>query len=93
MTLHVNSCFFDCLKDGNINSCRPVADLQKIFDTSSDAEIRKLENRVYDAAFEYEMMYDVMISVNIKNEEHFNYWPGALPYYDNVKKEGIVLAG
>jgi hypothetical protein len=26
-------------------------------------------------------------------EEHFNYWLGALPYYDNVRKEGIVLAG
>lgn len=64
-----------------------------ILTSLSDAEIKKLESRVYDTAFEYEMMYDVMISVNIKNEEHFNYWLGALPYYDNVKKEGIVLAG
>ena len=53
----------------------------------------ELEKKVYDIAFEYELMHDVMISVNIKNEEHFNYWLGALPYYDNVNKEGIVLAG
>ena len=58
----------------------------------SDAEIKVFENKVYDTAFEYEMMLDDMISVNIKNEEHFNYWLGALPYYNNIKKEGIVLA-
>lgn len=36
-------------------------------------------------------MHDVMISVNIKNEEHLNYWLGALLYYDNINNEGIVL--
>lgn len=64
-----------------------------ILTSLSDEEIRKIEFKVYDIAFEYEMMYEVMISVNVKNEEHFNYWLGALPYYDNVKREGIVLAG
>jgi predicted nucleotidyltransferase len=64
-----------------------------ILTSLTDDEIRTIENEVYDAAFEYGLTYDVMISVNIKNEEHFNYWLGALPYYDNVRKEGIVLAG
>ena len=36
---------------------------------------------------------DIDISVIVKNEEHFNYWLGALPFYDNVQKEGIVLNG
>jgi uncharacterized protein (UPF0332 family) len=27
----------------------------------------------------------VQISVIVKNEEHFNYWLGALPFYDNAK--------
>lgn len=75
--------------DFKINSDMDIMILTSL----SEAEIKKLESRVYDTAFEYEMMYGVMISVNIKNEEHFNYWLGALPYYDNVKKEGIVLAG
>ena len=64
-----------------------------ILTSLSDDEIKRLENEVYDMAFEYEMTYGIVISVNVKNEDHFNYWLGALPYYDNVKKEGIVLAG
>lgn len=75
--------------DFKINSDMDIMILTSL----SDAEIRHIENKVYDTAFEYQMMYDVIISVNIKNEDHFNYWLGALPYYDNVEKEGIVLVG
>ncbi len=40
------------------------------------------------------MLFDeVTISVNIKNRAHFLYWSDNLPYYRNVKKKGIVLAG
>ena len=75
--------------DFKINSDMDIMILTSL----SDSEIKEIEKKVYDIAFEYELMHDVMISVNIKNEEHFNYWLGALPYYDNVNKEGIVLAG
>lgn len=51
-----------------------------------------LYSSLSDIAYEYELSDEVMISVNIKNVEHFNYWLGALPYYDNVQKEGIMLA-
>lgn len=64
-----------------------------ILTTLTDNEIRAIENQVYDIAYDYELSDRVRISVNIKNEEHFNYWLGALPYYDNIRKEGIVLAG
>lgn len=64
-----------------------------ILTSLSDTDIKKIENEVYDVSFEYELNYDVMISINIKNEKHFNYWLGALPYYDNVEREGIILAG
>ena len=33
------------------------------------------------------------ISIIVKNEEHFKYWLGALPFYDNVVKEGVVIDG
>ena len=59
----------------------------------TESEIKGIENEVYDLAYDYGLEHDVTISVNIKNEEHFNYWLGALPYYDNIKREGIVLAG
>ena len=39
------------------------------------------------------MDYDIDISVVIQNKERFNYWLGALPFYNNVQKEGIVLNG
>ena len=64
-----------------------------ILTTLTDDEIRAIENQVYDTAYDYELSDQVQISVNIKNEEHFNYWLGALPYYDNIRNEGIVLAG
>ena len=37
------------------------------------------------------MDHGVVINPVIKNEEHFNYWLGALPFYDNVKKDGVVI--
>ncbi len=64
-----------------------------ILTSLSESEIRKIENEVYDIAYDYGLEYSVTISINIKNEEHFNYWLGALPYYDNIKREGIILAG
>lgn len=63
-----------------------------ILTSLSEQEIKGIENTIYDIAYEYQLSDEVMISVNIKNVEHFNYWLGALPYYDNVRKEGIVLA-
>lgn len=64
-----------------------------ILTSLTESGIRGIENKVYDLAYDYGLEYGVAISVNIKNEEHFNYWLGALPYYDNIKREGVVLAG
>ena len=64
-----------------------------ILTSMSDPEIREIENRVYDTAYDYQLSDNIMISVNIENASHFNYWLGALPYYDNIEREGIVLAG
>lgn len=62
-----------------------------ILTSLNDDGIRKIENSVYDIASDYELSENVHISVSIKNIDHFNYWLGALPYYDNIEKEGIVL--
>ena len=64
-----------------------------ILTSMSDDEIRDIENQVYDIAYDYQLSDNVMISVNIKNADHYNYWLGALPYYDNVEKDGVVLVG
>ena len=61
--------------------------------TLTDKEIGTVETEIFDIAFDFLMDYGVDISVIIKNEEHFNYWLGALPFYDNVQREGVVLDG
>ena len=64
-----------------------------VLTTLTDKEIEQIETEIYDLAFDYLMDYGVDISVVIKNEEQFNYWLAALPFYDNVRKEGMVLNG
>ncbi len=63
-----------------------------VLTTLTDEEIRQIKTTIYDVAFDFQMEYGVDISVVIKNEAHFNYWLGALPFYDNVQKEGVVLS-
>lgn len=56
-----------------------------------EEKIKPFEYELYDVAFDFFMEYDVDISVIVKNKDHFNYWLGALPFYDNVEREGISL--
>ena len=58
-----------------------------------ESEIKPIEYILYDVAFDFLMEYGVDISVIVKNEEHFKYWLGALPFYDNVESEGVVING
>ena len=64
-----------------------------VLTTLTDSEIERVESKIYDLAFDFLMDYGVDISVVIKNENQFNYWLGALPFYDNVQREGMVLNG
>ena len=64
-----------------------------ILTTLSDQEIERIEGKIYDLAFDFLMDYGIDISVVIKNEDQFNYWLGALPFYNNVQREGIALHG
>lgn len=54
-------------------------------------QIKPIEYKLYDVAFDYFMEYGIDFSVIVKNEEHFQYWLGALPFYDNIEKEGVVI--
>lgn len=56
-------------------------------------KIEPIEDALYDVAFDLLMEYGVHISVIVKNEEHFQYWLGALPFYDNVEREGVEIVG
>lgn len=58
-----------------------------------DEEIKSKENMVYDVAFDIEMKTGIDISPVIKNEAQYEYWVDVLPYYRNVREEGIVVSG
>lgn len=64
-----------------------------ILTSMNENQILAVEDAVFDLAYDYELHYGIPISVNIKNEKHFSYWANALPYYRNIEKEGLVLAG
>lgn len=64
-----------------------------ILTTLADEEIAQIECEIFDIAFDFLIEYGVDISVILKNEDHFNYWLGVLPFYNNVQQEGVVLNG
>lgn len=60
--------------------------------TLSEVEIKQFENGIYDIAVDLELKYGKVLSPIIKNQEFFEYWSDTLPFYRNVKMEGIRLA-
>lgn len=58
-----------------------------------EEEIKKMENNVYDIAFEIEMSTGINISPIIKCEAQYEYWVDILPFYRNVREEGVVVSG
>ncbi len=57
----------------------------------SKEEIEKIENRIFDLAFDLELESGFIINPVLENEAHYKYWLGAVPFYDNVEREGIVI--
>lgn len=54
-------------------------------------EIKRIQNDIYDLAFELELSSGKDISPVIINSVQFNYWKDTLPFYRNIKKEGQLL--
>ncbi len=64
-----------------------------ILSSLTENEIIAAEDKLCDKAFDYLMEYGINISVIVKNEKQFNYWLGALPFYYNIKAEGVMIDG
>lgn len=62
-----------------------------ILTSLSKEKIEQVENDIFDLAFDLEMETGIVVNPVLENEEHYNYWLGALPFYNNVEKEGIVI--
>ena len=59
----------------------------------SDEEIRAVTNDIYDLAFDVEMNTGIQLSPIIKNEAQYEYWVDTLPFYRNVRDEGVIVSG
>ena len=60
--------------------------------TLTEEKIKKISDEISDMAFEYLIKFGVDISPVITNIDHFNYWVDNLPYYRNVRDEGVRLS-
>ena len=76
--------------DYNNSSDIDIMILTDLNDDEIDEYRRKISYLAYD--IEEENDFNIMISPLIKNIDKFNYWLDALPFYMNVKKEGVVLS-
>ncbi len=61
------------------------------------ADVKRQELCAYKKAFtvltsELGLMYDVVVTVTLKDTETFNRYLDAVPFYGNVKREGIRIA-
>ena len=57
-----------------------------------EEDIKKISDQISDLAFDFMMKYGVDISPVITNVDHFNYWVDNLPFYRNVRDEGVRLS-
>ena len=58
----------------------------------SEDEIRQIKNSIYDLAFEIEMNTGIDIAPIIKEKKQYEYWVDTLPFYKNIKEEGVVIS-
>ena len=61
----------------------------------SDDEICEYRSIISDIAYdiEYDNDFNITLSPLLKNIDKYNYWLEAMPFYNNVQKEGVVLSG
>lgn len=53
----------------------------------ADVVFEELSGLTYD----FNMEYGLDIKPIVKNEEHFEKWVSAYPFYSNISKEGVKL--
>lgn len=59
----------------------------------SDEEIEEYREQIYDIAYDIELENNVFFSPLIRNIDVFNKRTDYIPFYRNVKEEGVVLVG
>ena len=65
-------------------------DFMVIVDMSED-ELRTYDDMVFEKSYEITLKYGVLLSVMTTSEHHFLHWVDVLPFYDNIRKEGLEV--
>ena len=97
----INNTFWDRVKKiilygsyarGDFNANSDI-DIMILTDFSDD-EIVKYRSKIVQLAYDIEWnnKFAIHLSPLVKNINKFNYWIDALPFYNNVQKEGVVLS-
>ncbi len=56
-----------------------------------DDELYQYADELAEVGFEYNVAHDIWMMPVVRNQEHFNHWVDAYPFYENVQKEGVKL--
>jgi len=67
-------------------------DIMILTSLEDEEEIKKVEYKLFDLAYEIEYNSLLNFSIIVKNENHFNRWTPTLPFYSNIYNEGVVLS-
>ncbi len=78
---------------GDFNSGSDI-DIMILVDLK-DKELEDKYEKIIEIAYDIEENNDFMIHLSplLKNIDNFNYWIDTIPFYMNVKKEGVSLNG
>ena len=54
-----------------------------------EKELRSYDNPVFDRTYDLTVKYGILLSVMTKSENHFLHGVNVLPFYDNIRNEGL----
>lgn len=66
-------------------------DLMILVRDMSENEIRNVEEKLCDIAFDIELEKTIHISAVVKDAIQFETWKDVLPFYSNVSREGVEI--
>lgn len=58
-----------------------------------DDNIRQYEDNITDIMVDISLEYDVVLSIITENYQTYNKYINMLPYFNNIKKEGVSFYG
>ena len=56
-------------------------------------ELAAYRRRISNFSCELDMKYDVVLSVKLQDKATFDRWSAVLPFFQNVKRDGVLVNG